>query len=293
MAATYDRTVEDLGNIVALEHVNITVPDQDLATLFYVTGLGLTRDPYMMVSVSNMWVNIGRSQFHLPTSKPQLIRGHVGIVIQSRAALLERLTRLRKRLGETRFDFCEMEGYVEAVCPWGNHFRCYEPREQFGRTTLGLAYVQFDVPPNSARGIAGFYSAYMGAPVQLGRDGRSTAVSVGANQSLLFSETDAPLGPYDGHHIQIYVANFSGPYQALQRRSLISEESDQHQYRFKDIVDLETGKCLYQLEHEVRSMRHPLFMRPLVNRDPEQNIMNYSPGRDAWISTMPRANGAH
>jgi len=40
-------------------------------------------------------------------------------------------------------------------------------------------------------------------------------------------------------------------------------------------------------------MRHPLFMRPLVNRDPEQNIMNYSPGRDAWISTMPRANGAH
>ena len=30
----YDRTTEDLGNIVGLEHVNVTIPDQRLATLF-------------------------------------------------------------------------------------------------------------------------------------------------------------------------------------------------------------------------------------------------------------------
>jgi hypothetical protein len=35
MEQKYDRSAEDLGNIVALEHVNITVPDQQLATLFY------------------------------------------------------------------------------------------------------------------------------------------------------------------------------------------------------------------------------------------------------------------
>src|SRR5215813_12058284 len=62
----FDRTSEDLGNSIHLEHVNVTVPDQRLATLFYVAGLGLTRDPYLMVSDSNMWVNVGRSQFHLP-----------------------------------------------------------------------------------------------------------------------------------------------------------------------------------------------------------------------------------
>jgi hypothetical protein len=45
---TYDRTTQDVGNIVALEHVNVTIPDQQLATLFYVVGLGLTRDPYLM-----------------------------------------------------------------------------------------------------------------------------------------------------------------------------------------------------------------------------------------------------
>ena len=27
-APTYDRTIEDLGNVVALEHVNTRVPDQ-------------------------------------------------------------------------------------------------------------------------------------------------------------------------------------------------------------------------------------------------------------------------
>ncbi len=57
---TYDRTTEDLGNIVALEHVNVTVPSQETAALFYVNGLGLTRDPYMMTGPANMWVNAGR-----------------------------------------------------------------------------------------------------------------------------------------------------------------------------------------------------------------------------------------
>ena len=46
---TYDRVTQDIGNILALEHVNVTVPDQAVATTFYVSGLGFTRDPYMMV----------------------------------------------------------------------------------------------------------------------------------------------------------------------------------------------------------------------------------------------------
>lgn len=35
----YDRGVENVGNIIALEHVNVTIPDQRLATLFYVVGI--------------------------------------------------------------------------------------------------------------------------------------------------------------------------------------------------------------------------------------------------------------
>ena len=70
------------------------------------------------------------------------------------------------------------------------------------------------------------------------------------------------------------------------KRDSSSEESDQHQYRFKDLADPETGATLFTIEHEVRSMRHPLFMRPLVNRNPSQNNMNYAPGYDAWIPGM-------
>src|ERR1700675_4081591 len=90
MQALFDRAAEDLGNPIHLEHVNVTVPDQRLATLFYVAGLGLTRDPYLMVSDSNMWVNVGRSQFHLPSGGPQVLRGHTGLVMPGREALLDR-----------------------------------------------------------------------------------------------------------------------------------------------------------------------------------------------------------
>src|ERR1700730_14479982 len=91
MTQPFDRAAEDLSNSIHFEHVNIQVPDQRLAALFYVAGLGLTRDPYLMVSDTNMWINVGRSQFHLPSGQPQVLRGHTGIVISGREALLERL----------------------------------------------------------------------------------------------------------------------------------------------------------------------------------------------------------
>ena len=38
MERQFDRTAEDTGNPVALERVNVTVPDQQVATLFCNTG---------------------------------------------------------------------------------------------------------------------------------------------------------------------------------------------------------------------------------------------------------------
>ena len=39
----FDRAAEDLGNSIHFEHVNVTIPDQRLATLvvFFVAGLAL------------------------------------------------------------------------------------------------------------------------------------------------------------------------------------------------------------------------------------------------------------
>src|SRR4249920_780452 len=180
----FDRTAEDLGNSIHLEHVNVQVPDQRLATLFYVTGLGLTRDPYLMVADTNMWVNVGRSQFHLPSGEPQVLRGHTGIVIPGREALLGRLASVRKKLAGTRFAFSEHNDYVEATCPWGNRVRCHEPdAARFGRITLGIPYVEFDVPVGTAKGIAAFYPAMIGAPSAVTNgDGTVARVQVGRDQ---------------------------------------------------------------------------------------------------------------
>jgi len=63
MDQVYDRAAADIDNIIGLEHVNTTIDDQRLGTLFYVVGLGFTRDPYMSVGDENMWINLGRQQF--------------------------------------------------------------------------------------------------------------------------------------------------------------------------------------------------------------------------------------
>src|SRR5215207_2669208 len=121
----FDRTTEDVGNIVKLEHVNVTMPDQRLATLYYISALGLTRDPYLMTGVDNMWVNVGESQFHLPTKEPQVFRGCIGLVVPDLDALLARLRRVSGLLEGTRFSFAEHGDHLDTTCPWGNRIRCH------------------------------------------------------------------------------------------------------------------------------------------------------------------------
>jgi len=287
MATQYDRARQDLGNIVLLEHVNVTIPDQRLATIFYLSGLGLTRDPYLMAGIENMWVNVGRSQFHLPSRDPQVLRGHVGIVMPDLAALQRRLQKVAPLLAETRYAWEERDGVIEATCPWGNRYRCHAPAPAFGDTELAIAYVAFDVPPGTARGIARFYEEILEAPAAVdGAPGSETAViSVSATQRLRFRETARPLPDYDGHHIQVYLSDFSGPHRRLLERGLVTEESDEYQYRFRDLVDPDSGKTLFTIEHEVRSLTHPLYARPLVNRNPEQSNRSYVRGHDPFRGT--------
>jgi hypothetical protein len=288
MAKQYDRSAEDLGNVVGLEHVNVLVPDQGLATLFYVSGLGLTRDPYLMTSVDNMWINVGKSQFHLPTGKAQKLRGRTALVIPGRDMLVKRLENMTKPLEGTQFAFEEHNDHVTAICPWGNEYVVYEPSRKFAGMALGMPYVEFDVPTKTATGIAAFYSEVIGTMASV-RD-HAAHVSVGHGQELIFRETDKPTAPYDGHHIQVYVANFSRPHKELVRRKILTEESNQYQYRFNDIVDPATGTKLFELEHEIRSITHPLYARPLVNRNPRQSNRNYVQGRDAWVQEWEDAD---
>jgi catechol 2,3-dioxygenase-like lactoylglutathione lyase family enzyme len=284
---TYDRTTQDVGNILGMEHVNVTIPNQEIATTFYVAGLGFTRDPYMMVGPENMWVNVGQQQFHLPTREPQVLRGHVGLVVPDLEALKARLGAVQERLAGTKFTCSAENGYVAVTCPWGNHYRCYAPDPQrFGNMVVGIPYVEFAVKPGTAAGIGQFYKEVMHAPYTLSQDinnGAVVQVSAGNQQCLIFRETSGDLPEYDGHHIAVYVANFSGPHAFLKQHGLITQESDAHQYRFQDIVHPETGRQLFTIEHEVRSLYHPMYGREFVNRNASQNIRAYARGRDALV----------
>jgi predicted enzyme related to lactoylglutathione lyase len=284
----FDRTVEDLGNVVELGHVNVTVPDQSKAIAYYLMGLGLTRDPYLMAGLENMWVNVGRGQFHLPSrDTPQVVRGTTALVMPDLEALLKRLDYAKKYLESTKFSFKEAGDVVETTCPWGNRIRVHAPDPQrFGPLRVGMPYVEIDVAAGTnLEGIARFYREILGGIAGVAKDERGPYAwaNTSADSKVTYRETKKKLPPYDGHHIQITLADFSGPHRKLLERGLITEESDQHQYRFVDIVDVDTNKPLAQIEHETRSMRHPMFNRAYINRNPDMNNRNFVPGYEVGV----------
>ncbi len=273
---TFNRQTEDIGNIVSLEHVNLRVPDQTLAAWFYISGLGLTKDPFVDFGSFNSWINAGRQQFHLPTGEPQVLRGEVHLVVPDLDQLEQRFSRVQSRLKETKFSFKRSGSEVIATCPWGNRLRIKGESE---KNALGITTVKLKAETSTLPGIERFYSRIFCCPTRQTKT--ALEVTVGINQKLVFAGSKQ-IPEYDGHHIAIYCADFSGPYEKIKAKNLTMEESDHHQYRFEHIFDPATGKKLFQLEHEVRSMYHPMFNRTLLNRNPAQTFGNYTSGRDQY-----------
>ncbi len=282
--SAFDRNAQNVGNIVMLEHVNVTVPDIEMAALFYVHALGFTRDPYIDLGPDLMWINLGEQQFHLPAGEPQVIRGTVEVVVPSLTTTQARLEAMAPRLVDTLFEVRPASASLEVVGPWGNRIRCYEATMN-QRMQLGMRGVEFSIPRGSATGIARFYERVMGALVSMADD--SCKVRIGFHQALCFTETDEPIADYDGHHIAIYVSDFSPPYAWLVDRNRIIEDTRECEYRFQWIVDPDSGEPLFEIEHEVRSLQHPLFRRNLVNRNPDQNLATYTPGFDVFRPQNP------
>ena len=117
----------------------------------------LPASPYLFPGTNNMWVNVGKSQIHMPSGEPKVLRGHIGLVVPD----LEELFTARRGQEKARRHQVRLKqhnDYVVATCPWGNEFRVYEPDvERFGAIDLGLGFVEFPVPEKTADGIARFY----------------------------------------------------------------------------------------------------------------------------------------
>ena len=100
-----------------------------------------------------------------------------------------------------------------------------------------------------------------------------------ADQYLLFKEEEETNDPFSllqagHHHMAIYVgesvADFEQAYKNADQAGIVwinprfedkvdtlAAAQKEQQFRFKSIVDLETGKPLLELEHEIRSRDHP------------------------------------
>ena len=213
----FDRAAEDLGNSIHLEHVNVRYRTSVWRSCSMSPGSGSRAIPYLMVSDNNMWINVGRSQFHLPSGKPQVLRGHTGLVIAGREALLERLHRVAQASSPARASASPSTTTMSKRPARGATACAAMSRTPSASAASRLAFPMSSSTCRSAprKRIADFYPAVIGTPAQVQNgDGTVARVQVGKDQYLHFRETDRPLPDFDGHHVQIYVADFSGPYRS-------------------------------------------------------------------------------
>jgi hypothetical protein len=260
----------DLGSVVFFEHVNLRVTDHRLATAFFVEGLGLTRDPFRMVGTRNMWVNVGRQQFHLPIGEPTTLHGEVGVVLPDLETTATRLEALGPVLRDTAFGVRRDDGTLVTTTPWGHRMRLHAAGPSWGLAPQAVAYVEFWVAAETASTIAAFYRDVLQCSVEVeGPRGRAVAVvAVGPHQHFRFQERpDGRLIP-SNNHVAVYLTRFHQIYAALEKLGVIMEPEAGEQFRFADIVDPVTGQRVYSFEHEMRSLYHPDYRRPLVNRTP-------------------------
>lgn len=179
--------------VYLFEHANMNVTTNGIATKFYLEGLGFARDPRREDIVH---ANIGLSQFHLlaPYDKPQILRGHYGLLYDSLDALRERLSAVPDltNLGDCKFSMDDSdEKCLRVIGPYGNEFRCYEAPEGYRQEAsqrgshpgdeswgVGMLYVELKCPLGTSDGLRRCYENLFGATVVSG-DGRcATDLSV-------------------------------------------------------------------------------------------------------------------
>ena len=154
----------------------------------------------------------------------------------------------------------------------------------------GVSYVEILTPRNRVERIAEFYDCVFDATTSVVADPVSgdliAIVGFGkidengrCSQSMLFRESDLDLPKYDGHHVAMYVgddwADFEQAFKNVQEAGVLwvnPRFSDKvtgintlkkwKQFRFKHIVDISTGKKIFELEHEIRSIEHVAWPGP-------------------------------
>ena len=111
---------------------------------------------------------------------------------------------IEEPLSKTKFSFSRKKQFIDVSCPWGNQIRVHAPNEKFGNVEIGLPYVEFFVPKNSAGKLVNFYQEIFGAKASIGkRHGKTCAeVTTGTSQYVYFIETNEKQNLLKNLHLQ-------------------------------------------------------------------------------------------
>ena len=274
LSGRFGATNPEIGGIVHLDHVNFETPDHEMATIFYINGMGLTRDPYRRADEQNMGINVGLQQFHLPRrgERTPPFHGVIGLVVPDMAGIRKRLD-LLEELGKfkgTPYQWEEQDNSVLLTSPFGVRFRLHPAGTIPSLRPLGIAYVDVSVPPDTADGIAKFYSRIARAPGEVlnAEEGKTAVISAGPFQQIRFVERE--LADYETHsmHISYHATNYNEIRETVAAHGSLMGSGQGEVFFFDKLFDPDTGDEIFAINNEVRSIYHPDFMRPLINRWP-------------------------
>ena len=270
----YERLPE-IGGILHLEHFNFEMLEHDMATIFFMNGLGLTRDPYRRVDENNMGVNIGLQQFHLPCRLRETppFFGEIGLIVPDLQVIRTRLGRLEQmgKFEGTAYQITSFaENKLQIISPWGISMILWKAGILPFQSQLGLAYVDIPVEPGSAAALSVFYGKLLKAPFKLvSLDSEATAIcTVGPHQYLRFRERELKDYNLYDFHVAYYITNYNEARDiAMKNGKLLGEGIGQVCF-IDGPFDPDSGRTILGFQQEWRSVYHSDFMRPLVNRWP-------------------------
>ncbi|KAL3800404.1 hypothetical protein ACHAW5_009082 [Stephanodiscus triporus] len=154
----------------------------------------------------------------------------------------------------------------------------YGPHRMAVRGQPGIRYVEIACRKGTIDSIAEFYKELIGCHVTRTKGVAIVCVGPGVHLTFVESEqlTENSVKRMEGVHACIYIPNFQRTYNLLKERNLVwtnprfmhldscetwEECLSSRTFRFKDILDLETGEKILELEHETRPMLHGQYMK--------------------------------
>ena len=170
----------------------------------------------------------------------------------------------------TPFAWVEEGNTVLITSPFGYRLRLHSYGTLEFTKPLGIPYVEVPAPVGKAGRVGKFYEKIVGAPVQISEVGgtKVAIISAGPHQEIKFIERE--LDNYDTYtmHISYHVTHYNELRQTLKEHGSLMGLGGKEAFFFNKIFDPETGENLMTVQNEVRSVYHPDFMRPLINRWP-------------------------